>query len=165
MPAVFQLKLNFNLQPAKHTCRFSSLHSLQRVIANLIVLGKESKRRKNGAQESKGWGPGNTKDATRLRNPTAKELYQAITVIVCTVQRNFFGPELSSTLYSGTEPVHASRKENGEKKHALKGSPLYQLDPFVDSDGALRIGGHLQQAQLKYGEKHPALLPKSHHVW
>ena len=143
---------------------FSSLHSLQRAIANLIVSVKEFKRRKNGAQESKGRGPGITKNATRLRNPTAKELQQAITVIVHTVQKESFGPELSSTVHSGTEPVIASRKETGEKKRALKGSPLYQLDPFVDPDGVVRVGGRLRQAQLKYGEKHPALLPKGHHV-
>ena len=60
--------------------------------------------------------------------------------------------------------MQASRKENGEKKRAAKGSPLYQLDPFVDSDGVVRIGGRLRRAQLEYGEEHPALLPKSHHV-
>ena len=84
--------------------------------------------------------------------------------MVRTVQRDSFGPELSSTPYSGTKPVKASRKENGEKKRALRGSPLYQLDPFVDSDGVVHVGDRLWEAQLEYGEKHPALLPKSHHV-
>ena len=149
---------------AERFSRFSSFNSLQRAIANLIVLIKESKRRKNRTQESKGRRSGNTKDATRLRNPTAKELQQATTVIVRTVQRDSFGPELSSTPYSGTKPVEASRRENGEKKRTLRGSPLYQLDPFVDSDGVVRVGGRLRRAQLEYGEKHPALLPRSHHV-
>ena len=139
---------------AERFSRFSSLHSLQCAIANLIVFVKESK----------GQGLGNTTNATRLRSLTAKELQQVVTVIVRTVQRDSFGPELSSTLHSGTEPVKASRKENGEKKHALKGSPLYQLDPFVDSDDVVRVGGCLRQAQLEYGEKHPVLLTKSHYV-
>ena len=38
------------------------------------------------------------------------------------------------------------------------------LDPFVDSDGIVRVGGRLRRARLEYGEKHPALLPKSHHL-
>ena len=143
---------------------FSSLYSLQRAIVNLIVAVKEFKRRKNGAQESKDQRPGSTKKATRLRNPIAKELQQAMTVIVRTVQRKSLGPELSSTLYIGTEPAKASRKENGGKRRALKGSPLYQLDPFVDSDGIVRVGGRLRRVRLEYGEKHPALLPKSHHL-
>ena len=149
---------------AERFSRFSSLHSLQRAIANLIVFVKEFKRRKNGVQESKGPRPWSTNNATRLRNPTARELQQAMTAIVCAVQRDSFGPELSSTLYIGTEPAKASRKKNEEKKRALKGSPLYQLDPFVDSDGIVRVGGRLRRAQLEYGEKHPALLPKNNHV-
>ena len=138
--------------------------TLQRAIANLIVLVKEFKRRKNGARESKGRGPGSAKNASRLRNPTARELQQAITVIVRTAQRDSFAPELSLTLYSGIEPLKISRKEDGEKKRAPKGSSLYQLDPFVDSDGVVRVGGRLRQARLEYGEKHPALLSKNHHV-
>ena len=149
---------------AERFSRFSSLHLLQRAIANLIVLVKEFIRRRNGTQESEGQTPGSTKKATGLRNPTAKELQQAITVVVRTVQRDSFGPELSSTLYTGTEPAKGSRKKSGEKKRALKGSPLYQLDPFVDLDGIVRVGGRLRRAQLEYGEKHPALLPKNHHI-
>ena len=42
--------------------------------------------------------------------------------------------------------------------------PLYQLDPFDDSDVIVRIGGRLRRARLEYGEKQPALLPKSHHL-
>jgi len=87
---------------AERFSSFSSLHSLQRAIANLIVLVKEFKRRKNGVQEGKGRGPGSTKNATRLSNPTARELQQAVTVIVYTTQRDSFGPELSATLHNGT---------------------------------------------------------------
>ena len=101
---------------------------------------------------------------TEPREARVNELQQAITVIVHTVQNDSFSPELSSTVHSGTEPVIASRKETVEKKRTSKGSPLYQLDPFVDPDGAVRVGGRLRQAQLEYGEKHPALLPKGHHV-
>lgn len=61
---------------AERFSRFSSLCSLQRAIANLIVAVKEFKRRKNGAQESKDQGPGSTKKATRLRNSIVKELQQ-----------------------------------------------------------------------------------------
>ena len=39
-----------------------------------------------------------------------------------------------------------------------------RLDPFTDCDGVVRVGGRLQRAQLEYLEKHPALLPKGHHV-
>ena len=119
---------------------------------------------RNSLAEGKGQRPGSTEKAMHLRNLTARELQETMTVIVYTIQRDSFSPELSSTFFTGTEPAKASHKENGEKKRALKGSPLYQLDPFVDSNGIVYVRGHLRQAQLAYGEKHPALLPKSHHV-
>ena len=128
------------------------------------VAVKEFKQRKSGSQESKDQRPGSTKKATRLRNPIAKELQQAMTVIVRTVQRESLGPELSSTLYIGTKPAKGSGKENGGRKRALKGSPLYQLNPFDDSDVIVRVGGRLRRARLEYGEKQFALLPRSHHL-
>ena len=72
-----------------------------------------------------------------------------MTVKVSTVKSKFLGPDLSSMLYIGIEKAKVSRRENGEKKRALKGLPLYQPDPFVDSDGIVCVGGHLWQARLE----------------
>lgn len=41
---------------------------------------------------------------------------------------------------------------------------LYRVDPFVDSNGILRVGGRLRRATLEYTEKYPVLLPKKYHV-
>lgn len=41
-------------------------------------------------------------------------------------------------------------------------SKLLSLDPFVDSDGTLRVGGRLKQSNRPYHVKHPILLPKNH---
>ena len=38
------------------------------------------------------------------------------------------------------------------------------ITPFLDSDGILRVGGRLENAPIPYTHKHPALLPKNHHV-
>nr|XP_049576325.1 uncharacterized protein LOC125968877 [Syngnathus scovelli] len=43
-------------------------------------------------------------------------------------------------------------------------SPIGKLDPFVDEDGLLRVGGRLQSADLSEVEKHPVIIPNSHHV-
>ncbi|XP_041769560.1 uncharacterized protein LOC121592219 [Anopheles merus] len=42
-----------------------------------------------------------------------------------------------------------------------KQSPLRRLNPFLDNDGILRVGGRLKLAQLPYQFKHPILLPKT----
>ena len=44
-------------------------------------------------------------------------------------------------------------------------SPLYKLDPFLDKDGNLRVGGRLTMSySLHYRVKHPMILPKKGHV-
>ncbi|UYV75619.1 hypothetical protein LAZ67_13000765, partial [Cordylochernes scorpioides] len=37
------------------------------------------------------------------------------------------------------------------------------LNPFLDADGILRVGGRLQHSNLDYNQKHPIILPKRHH--
>ncbi|KAK2559442.1 hypothetical protein P5673_018077 [Acropora cervicornis] len=46
----------------------------------------------------------------------------------------------------------------------IKRSTLYHLNPFIDDDGILRLGGRLRRSKLEYREKHPVLMPKKHHV-
>ena len=51
-----------------------------------------------------------------------------------------------------------------EKKKVLKKSRLYRLDPFLDGDGVLRVGGRLRRSDLELSDKQPILLPKGHHL-
>jgi len=41
---------------------------------------------------------------------------------------------------------------------------LKVLAPFLDREGVLRVGGRLMHADIPESQKHPALLPKNHHV-
>jgi hypothetical protein len=43
-------------------------------------------------------------------------------------------------------------------------SPLNELDPFIDEEGVLRVGGRLRRSQLRKELKHPIILPKEHHI-
>ena len=143
--------------------RFSSLSSLQRTIANLIVLVKELKRRRFETQETRERKPVTTKTELRLRNPTLK-LQQAMTVIIQTVQEEAFGEELKLHCRVHVSGEESYRERISKKKSEMKKSAPYRLDPFVDDNGILRVGGRLRCARLEYKEKHPALLPKGHHV-
>lgn len=56
-----------------------------------------------------------------------------------------------------------------EIKLLQKGKPLpssnslCNLDPYVDADGVLRVGGRIHLADLSEAEKHPIILPPNHH--
>lgn len=39
-------------------------------------------------------------------------------------------------------------------------SQLRSLNPFMDNDSLMRVGGRLKNSILTYNEKHPPILPK-----
>ena len=49
-------------------------------------------------------------------------------------------------------------------KAMMRSSSLYKLDPFLDEDGLLRVGGRLRQSSAPYEVKHPVILPRKGHV-
>ena len=42
-----------------------------------------------------------------------------------------------------------------------KSSPLQTLDPFIDAQGLLRVGGRLYHSSLNQSEKFPLIIPGS----
>ena len=161
-PEVRKNTVSLKTQTSKHHglgtdrfSRFSTLHSLQRAIANLIVVIKEFKRRKNKSQEDIESKISSRKNTKLMRQPTAKELQEAMTVIIRAVQSESLSEELKSDRRIA---------ESNELVTVPKSSKLYRLDPFVDNNGVLRVGGRLRRATLEFGEKHPVLIPKKNHV-
>ena len=52
-----------------------------------------------------------------------------------------------------------------ENRRAISSqSSIFKLDPFLDNDGVLRVGGRIKKANLDYCLKHPVLLPKEGHI-
>lgn len=43
-------------------------------------------------------------------------------------------------------------------------SKLPTLYPFLDHKGIIRVGRRLHHTPIEYTQKHPIVLPKSHHV-
>ena len=58
-----------------------------------------------------------------------------------------------------------SNRPSDKKKVILKKtSALHTLDPFVDSDGILRVGGRIRRANFAETLKTPIILPKFGHI-
>ncbi|XP_035536922.1 uncharacterized protein LOC118342476 [Morone saxatilis] len=75
--------------------------------------------------------------------------WQAKAVVIRCVQQESYGEELNCL----RDGIQLSKK-----------SPLRKLNPFIDEDGLLRIGGRLTNADLPRDERHPVILPKTHHI-
>ncbi len=71
--------------------------------------------------------------------------------IIHTVQEEVFGDEIKSL-------------RQGKEVHSNQSNKLYKLSLFIDDQDILLVGGRLTQAELHPHVKHPAILPKGHHV-
>lgn len=78
---------------------------------------------------------------------TVAELDQSLKFIVKIIQRQSFQQEFS-LLFSN--------------KHIHSNSSIKNLNPFLDDDEIIRVGGRLQNSDLSFESKHPIILPNSH---
>lgn len=116
--------------------KFSSLAKTQRVIAFIL-------RFYNNCKKSQG----QRKHESYVPSLTCKELGNAMKVIIKCDQNRCYGEEIKCI--SNNKPI--------------KGS-LLPLNPFIDGDGLLRVGGRLQKANIPYAQKYPAILAQRSHI-
>ncbi|UYV61696.1 hypothetical protein LAZ67_1005939, partial [Cordylochernes scorpioides] len=89
-------------------------------------------------------------DPIRQKGPlTTRELTKAIQVLVKSIQQVEFCTEIK--LLKSNKQLPLSNK-------------LTSLNPFLDTQGLLRVGGRLKYSYLNENQKFPLLLPKNHHI-
>lgn len=50
------------------------------------------------------------------------------------------------------------------KKHLRNNSSILSLNPFIDENQIIRVGGRIHNSEFAYSKKHPILLSHSHHL-
>ena len=120
--------------------RFSQWANLVRAIGGLLSFVQS--RRQESLEK-----PSTTEG--RRPTPSACLLNRAKLLIIQNVQREAYEQEISCLNNSDGLP---------------KTSPLLKLNPIVDNDGLIRVGGRLRRASMNYEESPPLILPSSHHV-
>lgn len=94
-----------------------------------------------------------------------QELKYAKQQIIKIVQNKAFQDEVQILKDVKTKQQAADQDTSKDKIKAVKrSSSLYKLDPFLDEDGLMRVGGRLRQSSVSYEVKHPVILPKKGHV-
>ena len=79
------------------------------------------------------------------------DIQTAETCLLRMIQRRAFKDELA--FYSRTNGTLPKNLRKG-KGH------IWRLDPFVDEQGLLRVGGRVKKSTFDYSDKHPIILPK-----
>lgn len=123
--------------------RFSTWDSLLNGIASLIHVARSFKSSSgNHSHKCTGW--------HQCEQPhPQEELVQAKNVVILSVQRSVFSEQYNAII---------------ERRNIPKSSPLAMLNPVLDENGPIRVGGRLACAQLNSEESNPVILPGCHHI-
>ncbi len=137
--------------------RFEHFSSFNRLKRSIIRIQRVIERKRSNKQHN--WRP-------QEGPPTVKELEQAERLILKSVQYKHFHIELECLeKLSENDDMFQDRKSAKKRNTTLKRtSCLHKLDPFLDKQGVLRVGGRLKNATTPYEVKHPTIVPKIDHV-
>ncbi|XP_055543621.1 uncharacterized protein LOC129729163 [Wyeomyia smithii] len=91
--------------------------------------------------------PMSSETIVKPKHLTVDEISNALTNLIKLAQADGFAEEL---------------RDLGKGKPVSNHSHLRLLNPFIDSDGVIRVGGRLRLSEQPYLTKHPILLPSSH---
>ncbi|GFX61577.1 hypothetical protein TNCV_2745521 [Trichonephila clavipes] len=70
------------------------------------------------------------------------------------------------TIIRWVQSIHFQEEIQSIKKQIFLPSknPLRSLHPFIDEHGLVRVGGRLQNSQLRFNSKHPIILPSQYTI-
>lgn len=89
----------------------------------------------------------NAEDGTCHKPHSVEALQNAKEVIIRSLQQETFQDELKCL-----------------ERNTSKNSPLFNLSPYIDESGLLRIGGRLSQSAFEKDEVNPLILPGRSHI-
>ncbi|KAK3751574.1 hypothetical protein QZH41_007536 [Actinostola sp. cb2023] len=148
-----------------NTSRFSHISNwfkAKKAVALCIRLLAKFRRREIKADD---------KTNTEVSRPlqvtpmTPSLLQEAEKVIIRCVQSEYFQDELQVLRSLGANREKVDRSSVRKKKQTLKKtSSIYKLDPFIDQDGLVRVGGRIGNADVPEEVRHPVILPRKCHV-
>ncbi|XP_063959911.1 uncharacterized protein LOC135155123 [Lytechinus pictus] len=139
---------------------FSSWHSAKKAVARCIQLKTSLKKRANQHTRTRS----RSVEATIPKVVTVSELQEAEKVIIRGLQQENFPQELQ-ILKELDKTGEMSRHEVPTRNAALKKtSALFRLDPFLDDDGVIRVGGRIHRANLSSNIRHPVIIPRKSYV-
>ena len=136
--------------------RFSNWFRAKNAVALCLLLKRRLRERK--IKES------SHVPESKLK-PEVEDLAQAEIEIIRSVQHEHFKEEIKTLRSLNVNEEFPSREAVKQRNSSLKKtSCMYRLDPYLDADGILRVGGRLRRADMSESVKHPSILPKKSHI-
>ncbi|KAK3737868.1 hypothetical protein QZH41_019749, partial [Actinostola sp. cb2023] len=134
---------------------FSDWYRVKRAIALCIRYVKLLKDRVQERRQLE------AKESSQL---IVNELEVAERVIVREVQASAFKDEIAELKKLKNEDPKERGFATARRTTVKAHSSIFKIDPFLDEDGILRVGGRLRYSRLTDGIKFPVILPRKSHV-
>ena len=148
--------------------RFSSWTQAKLAIAHCRRYVQKLKRKANTKSLVRDELPKNANKVAageRALSVSVEELEIAENVIISWMQSDAFSKEIEVLNVLKDDTDCKDRKFVKKKKALMKGaSGIFRLDPFLDDNGTLRVGGRLSKSSLNENIKHPVIFPKNGHL-
>ena len=142
----------------------SSWYQALKVIALCLRLKSRFQRR-----EFKKPGKSGTRSSAEVEKSaqrfTGPELQEAEKIIIKCLHYDHFQTELQILCDLNVTDGVTNRSQARKRNQRLrKTSSLYKLDPFMDQDGLVRVGGRNRRADIPGDVKHPVIIPRRGHL-
>ena len=125
---------------------FSDWHKAKRAVATCMKF-KASLQQSSKKPLHAGKKTSTQKDTSTYRTPSVDEMRKAEHAILKSLQEESFPEEIKILKSLGAQSDDASREFAKKRNLSMKKtSSLYRLDPFLDEDGVLRVGGRIRNA-------------------
>lgn len=132
--------------------RFSSWQKAKIAVALCLRYKRKLRNKVVSKEKEPSYGTfehGSTKDNSANTGPSVVDLEEAEVEIIKQLQRDAFPSEIKGLQNIQANAHYGSRALDKEKKTVLmKTRSLHTLDPFLDRDGIIRIGGRIRKADL-----------------
>lgn len=120
--------------PIIQLLKFSNLNKLQRIVAYCLRFIDNCRL---------------SPEKRSFNSTTVAELQRSLIILVKIAQEASFPQELSNLKHG---------------KHVSPKSKLLNLNPFLDNEGIIRVGGRLGNSHFNYNKKHPIVLDGHSHI-
>ena len=150
--------------------RVSSWHKAKTTVAwmrrGIKILQSVIAASKEEIHSAKHSGRSRNEQGKQFLPLSVEELVHSEKFILRCLQCQYFSHEMETlTNLKGNLEKFQERDSARRRNDTLKKkSSLYKLDPFVDKNGLLRIGGRIRRADVPLEVKHPLILPKKSHI-
>lgn len=147
---------SIGLEPSRFEC-FSSWYRAKRAMARCLEYKTRLKTRLHRNSDNL---------HIEYKQMKVGNLNEAEREIIKIVQEKSFSEEIGilRNMQINAHTVKDDRLARERNVTLRKTSNIYRLDPYVDKEGVLRVGGRITRANMPLGLKHPVIMPRNGHL-